>query len=172
MKVVTRNGTVIKRYARTGVGKLVGHHLYLYIFYLHEVVPILSDKARKVFRQDCYAATAYRCCEDFKCAMVDLKTGKIRFDEAPDFNCNREPHVGKWVKIDHNEGFVIGHSNAIWHHKWLWVKDDYPGFDVAASEAWSALYAPLLQEPPSGSRRIFEKQLKVAGLTLDFPKPL
>ena len=28
----------------------------------------------------------------------------------------------------------------IWHHKWMWVKDDYSGFDVEKSKMRSELW--------------------------------
>ncbi len=58
-----------------------------------------------------------------------------------------------------------GHSNYIWHHKWLWVKDDYTGFDIEESYRWSEKWLAVLKEPAdeNGAER-WEKQLERYGL--------
>jgi hypothetical protein len=44
--------------------------------------------------------------------------------------------VGRSVKV-HKNGKVVDRkaSNKIYHHKWLFVRDTYPGFNVKASVA-------------------------------------
>jgi hypothetical protein len=68
---------------------------------------------------------------------VNLKTDEVRLDEAPDFDEAREPHPGRMFHCPLN---ARGHasSDALWHHKWLWVMDDYPGFDAVESRRWAA----------------------------------
>ena len=63
---------------------------------------------------------------------------QIRFDTAEDFDTAREPSPGKMFLVDiDNETVNERFSNQIWHHKWLFVKDDYKGFDVMQSYEWS-----------------------------------
>jgi hypothetical protein len=84
----------------------------------------------------------------------------VRLDEAPDFDTAREPHVGRWFWYSQAPKIVIGKSNAIWHHKFLWVKDSlYPGFDVQESIRWSQEYLPLIAGTPKASDRTWAKQL-------------
>jgi hypothetical protein len=97
--------------------------------------------------------------------MLDLKTHEVRFDHAPLFDVEREPMVGDMFTVHPHRPLIFRrHSNAIWHHRWLWVKDDYKGFDVAESRAWSARYLPLIAGAPKGSVRAWARQLDAAGI--------
>lgn len=167
-KVITAKDTVIERYKPTTVGKRVSNHLYLHQDYALEAMAILKridpDLGGKL-----EASLAWKVREfpasGFRCLRFDLNSGTIRFDEAPDFDSSREPVVGWWLTVNPDGSANKGWSEAIWHHKWLWVKDDYQGFDVAASRAWSAKYAPLLKGPPKGSQRSWLAQLAEVGLS-------
>jgi poly(A) polymerase len=98
--------------------------------------------------------------------MWDAARPLIRFDQAPDFDTAREPHVGDYVIVDpRNPNFVNkGHSNSIWHHKWLWVKDNYVGFDVDKSKEWSKMWLSKLGEPAKGTDVTWNSQLQKVGL--------
>ena len=102
--------------------------------------------------------------------MFDSKKDVVRFDEAPDFDTAREPRVGRYVSVDLATGTAKeGKSDFIWHHKWLWVKDDYTGFDVDASREWSRKWASAMPEVAKGTERTFSEQLKkhnIAALLL------
>lgn len=151
--VTTKRGTKIFRYKGLA-GKRVGGRIYFHKKYtslifsaarLHTIIEFLPNFF------------------SFNCVMYDMKTGRIRLDEAPDFDSAREPRVGRWVSIEDNE-MTEGSSNAIWHHKWLWVADDYPGFDVEESFEWSKTYSAVLGKAPSGNAARWEQQLKDIGL--------
>jgi hypothetical protein len=167
MTIVTAKGTRIERYAKTGVGKLVGSGLYLHGDYVMEALAklrlVLPDQGISLERSIRNRAYEYPHF-DFRCVRMDLKTGAVRFDEAPDFDEAREPKIGWWLLSTPDGEFKKGYSDAIWHHKWAWVRPDYRGFDVAQSRAWSAKYAPLIAGAPSGSARKFAAQLEAAGL--------
>jgi len=163
----TARGTPIRRCRLTGVGKLVGHHLHLHGDYALEAIarikaakPDVGLRLELALAERIREFPAFR----FRCLRLDLEWGLVRFDEAPDFDSAREPQVGRWLTVCHDGHASRGVSPAIWHHKWLWVRDDYRGFDVAASRAWSARYSPLIAGAPVGSARAFEAQLKVAGI--------
>jgi len=83
----------------------------------------------------------------FTIIKYDSKTGNISFINSPDWTVSPEPVVGdiytvtpkgevKFRKFNQN-------SPQIYHHKWMFVADDYKGFDVEASkkrsEAWEKL---------------------------------
>lgn len=83
----------------------------------------------------------------------------IRFDEAPDFDTAREPHPGDFIEVNISTKEIRrGHSDFIWHHKWMWVDDDYTGFDVGESYEWSKQWTQFISHP-SGSKKIWESQL-------------
>lgn len=57
-----------------------------------------------------------------------------------------------------------GDSNNVWHHKWLWVKDDYKGFDVDKAKKWSKLWLSKLNQIAKGTDKSFGTQLQKHGL--------
>lgn len=157
----TNRGSVISRF-KNNVGKRVGNSLYVHKLYADEVIPkkILQKAENSLTRSN----------PDFKynSIMFDPKRGIIRFDEAPDFDTASEPTVGSYITIFLNQSNTSspkkGYSDSIWHHKWLWVKDDYTGFDVNKSKEWSRQWLSKLDEPAKGSKLHWQSQLKNAGL--------
>lgn len=126
----TLNGSAIKR-SRYGVGKEIGGKIYLHRNYAEDVIPSdIYNRAKQVLKQE-YPNFKYNCVE------WGLKDHSVRFDEAPGFDKQREPIVGDYVTVFEDGSTKKGHTDYIWHHKWLWVKDDYKGFDVAKSWEWS-----------------------------------
>ena len=77
---------------------------------------------------------------------LNQRTGAVSFIQCADFDTAPEPTVGDMVTID-AEGNSRHRSQSrdpeIYHHKWLFVADDYTGFNVQQSKqrslAWSAL---------------------------------
>jgi hypothetical protein len=150
----TLKGTPIKRYKNL-VGKQVGPQLYVHKNYANKVIPqeLLSKGVSLI--------------GDFKynCVMWDSKLNVIRFDESPDFDTAREPHVGNFIKILSDGNIVNGSSQTIWHHKWLWVMDDYTGFDINESKEWSKLWLSKVAEiAKGGSDAAWGSQLAKYGL--------
>jgi len=159
--VKTRKGTVIKRY-KNNVGKQVGPQLYVHKNYAGEVVPKdRLEKAENILKQN-FPKFQYNC------IMHDSSNGDIRFDEAPDFDSAREPIVGNMVTVKADGVVKTAKSNMIWHHKWLWVKDDYNdndnGFDIDESKKWSQLWASKLEGIAKGNKEGFSQQLQAVGL--------
>lgn len=161
--IKTLRGTPIRRF-QNNVGKQVGPQLYVHRKYAAEVIP--HEKLR-------FAVEALKRIKPhfrFNSVMWNRETGIIRFDEAPDFDTAREPHVGKYIAILPNGSAREGESNNIWHHKWQWVKDDYKGFDVDKSKEWSTLWASRLGQVAKGTDSSFQTQLKSVGLTENVPE--
>jgi hypothetical protein len=153
---------VIERCRSTGVGKKVGKFLYFHTLHLDDVRKALSPAAWS----DLMAARVFSLTHttQYRCMRIALDGTEFRFDEAPDFDTAREPHVGRWFRVMRGGKWEIGYSDSIWHHKFLWTKNDYDGFSVAESRAWSAKYAPLLKEPPKGTQMAWQAQLAKIGL--------
>ena len=92
----------------------------------------------------------------------------VSFQEAPDFDTAREPIVGDYVTVTLDGDVSAGHSNYIWHHKWLWVKNDYSGFDVSDSWNWSRTWLNTLKETADGNGiSRWNSQLARYGLPLE-----
>lgn len=133
MSVKTLKGSAIKR-SKYGVGKLIGGNLYLHRNYVHD----LPNDVRK------NVLDAESDIEGFKYnnVKINVKDGTVTFINSTDFDSASEPTVGEYRVV--NDGNVRkGTSNSIWHHKWLWVKNDYRGFDVMDSFERSRKYLKM-----------------------------
>ena len=140
----TLKGSVVKR-SKYGVGKQMGSQVYLHKDYVSDVIP------KKVWENALKVLNDADSDFEYNCVMYDTKTGNVRFDEAPDFDESREPIVGDTITVKPDGTVKRGHSNYIWHHKWLWVKNDYQGFDVNQSKAWSNKWLGTLTETADGN---------------------
>ena len=142
--------TTYQRSKRYGVGKEIGGKIYVHKNYYSLVI-----SPNQFFE----AASLLPYGFVFNCLMIDKKKSTIRFDEAPDFDTAREPHPGDSIEINLiTKEIRKRHSDFIWHHKWMWVDDDYAGFDVDESYRWSQQWTKIIHNP-SGSQRIWGKQL-------------
>lgn len=155
----TLKGSVIKRSPKYGVGKEIGGQIYVHKNYANMVAPEgIRVKAEMILEEKK---------PDFKynCIMYDTrKPESIRFDEAPDFDTAREPTPGNMISVNTETGDIIERKSAqIWHHKWLWVLEDYTGFDVQESYEWSKTWLEKISHP-SGYRDKWEKELRDVGL--------
>lgn len=135
-RLKTQKGSVIKR-SKYGVGKDIGGRIYIHRDYIHRMPNVASIKeAKHVLVQ---AAPQFK----WNALSTDMKTGNVTFMEAPDFDTADEPTVGRYITVATDGKAKPGVSKQIWHHKWLWVDDDYRGFDVnqsfERSRKWLAL---------------------------------
>lgn len=143
--------TTYKRSNLFGVGKYIGGKLYVHKNYAIRVVDYLDYSLARACLPDGF---------QFNCIVVDYKKETIRFDEAPDFDTAREPHPGDFYEVSLNTWKIRkGHSDFIWHHKWMWVDDDYKGFDVNKAYEWSKEWTQYITHP-SGSKSVWLKQLQ------------
>lgn len=84
---------------------------------------------------------------DYVVVRWDAGTGEVAFIRSPDWDEAPEPTVGDLVAV-RADGTVrsrrVSPDRAqIYHHKWMFVAENYAGFDVeesrARSEAWKRL---------------------------------
>lgn len=142
----TKKGSVIKRSTKYGVGKEIGGDIYVHKDYAQEVVPSSCWHNALEILEEAYPDFQYNC------IRWSPKTQKVSFQEAPDFDTAREPVVGDYITVDCSDGSIsTGHSNYIWHSKWLWVRNDYDGFNVADSWNWSRRWLSTLDETSDGN---------------------
>ena len=147
--------TIYQRSTKSGVGKEIGGKIYVHKNYVGKVVNENDFNLAK----KCLPSNFL-----FNCIMYDRKNSIIRFDEAPDFDVRREPHPGDFIEVNFTTMEIRkGHSDFIWHHKWMWVMDDYDGFDVNESYEWSKEWTQIITHP-SGSKRVWDQQLNKGGL--------
>jgi hypothetical protein len=83
---------------------------------------------------------------EYNALKVSQESNIVVFMHSIDFDTAAEPVAGNWCRVDFNARvpvIKVGRTQNIWHHKWLWVMDDYKGFDVEASfqrsQVWLAL---------------------------------
>jgi hypothetical protein len=147
----TQNGSPIRR-SSLGVGKLIGGETYLHRQY-EDHVPNQNalTNAKNVLAKNHPGF-------DYNCLKFD-RHGKFTFFNSPDFDTAHEPVAGKYVTVLDNNS-KAGETKAIWHHKWMWVKDDYKGFDVdksfERSKKWLAL--PNIDFRRIGNKELWEKE--------------
>jgi len=148
-------GSTIKRYKNL-VGKDIGQRIFVHKDYANEVIP------NEIIQ---YGLKHLPPNFKYNCLMWNRIGKIIRFDSSPDFDTSREPITGDYIAISYPDGKIRrGHGDQIWHHKWLWVKDDYKGFDVEQSKNWSKTWLSKLPEPASGRIDKWQQQLNTVGL--------
>lgn len=142
----TLNGSKICRCSKYGVGKLIGGDIYFHKDYVKDIIP--SD----IWESALYILSTNYGSFSYNCIRYSPNLQRISFQASLDFDTAREPMVGNYITIDiPNERIISGSSRYIWHHKWLWVKNDYPGFDVAESWRWSKYWLSVLNEKSDGN---------------------
>jgi hypothetical protein len=148
------DGTKIGRY-KDLVGRRTGTKIYVHRFYSDYVVDIdyykYLDLLGKMFPE---------MERKFNCLSWNKLTKEIKFFYSPDFDTAREPHIGEWVSISNDKTIRKGKSDLIWHHKWLWVRNNYTKFDAYESINWSELWLSKLKEPAKKTDKDWKKQLK------------
>ena len=154
-QVTTEKGSVVKRSTHYGVGKYIGSTIYVHRQY--ESVVSSINAAKKILF-DHYPNFTYNV------VAYDTSRLKYTFIQAGDFDTADEPEVGNYrvVYVDTTDYVIKGKSTYIYHHKWLFVKDDYKGFDVKKSfehsKKWTAL--PNINYNKIGNKTYWNKVLE------------
>lgn len=125
--VRTEKGTVIKKSHKYGVGKQVGNTIYLHKSVEDRLPNSVLDSAKDKLPDDF----------DYDIVKYDEGNGNVTFISSPDWNTSDEPIVGDAILIrgDGTERFIKQKASPqIYHHKWLFVNDDYDGFNTEESK--------------------------------------
>jgi hypothetical protein len=117
---------------------------------------------------------------DFATLKYNPKTGVLVFQEGRGFDVLREPVVGYGIGIDLKTGDIVSGlradgslrapSMAIWHNKWQWVAEDYKGFDVEESKAWSEEWGSKFETGERrdiGKKENWDRKLREKGLPVE-----
>ena len=154
-QVSTQKGTKIKRFGPWGVGKDIGGFVYLHRMYVRGLPD--NIRARIVDAENHIYEAGFHI-NQFNTVKIGKNVDNITFILSPDFDTEPEPTSAEWV-LWNGETVRTGKSNQIWHHKWLWVKDDYPAFDVEESvqrsQEW--LKIPDIEFSRIGKRETWER---------------
>jgi hypothetical protein len=123
------------RSKKYGVGKEIGGAVYVHRQYEH------------VLGENVVAAKRHLPPEfDYTVVKYAERAGTVSFIESADFDSAQEPAVGDSILV-HRDGRTSRRRGLadpqIYHHKWLFVADDYGGFDVEASKQRSAAWMRL-----------------------------
>ncbi|MDF1845504.1 MAG: hypothetical protein P1U77_29190 [Rubripirellula sp.] len=124
-----------KRSAKYGVGKEIGGAIYVHRQY-EDVLPEQAVVAKELVP----LAFVYTV------VKFDLKQEVTSFIKCSDFDCAHEPTVGESVSVKKDGS--LAHRKPpddpyVYHHKWLFVRDDYAGFDVQSSRTRSLIWTQL-----------------------------
>lgn len=124
-----------KRSQTFGVGKEIGGAVYVH-------------RSSESVLGEVVASAKTHLPPDFQYDVVKLtfRSNEVSFVSSPDFDTADEPIVGMSVTVA-PDGTVRHRSESrnpqIYHHKWLFVAADYPGFDVVQSMERSKLWLAL-----------------------------
>lgn len=130
-----RSAELPTRSKRFGIGKEIGYAVYVHRDY--EAVLGASVEWAKRHLPNHYEYTVVK---------LNQRNDSVSFIYCPDFDTAQEPSITAIVIVN-ADGLARRRLTLedpfIYHHKWLFVADDYPGFDVAESKARSRLWIAL-----------------------------
>lgn len=97
---------------------------------------------------------------DYEIIKFDKKNEKISFIESPDWNSAREPLVGDsyTTNISDIKFKLIKSKGQIYHHKWMFVSEDYTGFNIEEAKEWSKAWSETLPNTREIKSRIGYKK--------------
>lgn len=144
---------VPKRSRKYGVGKDIGGALYVH----RSVEEVLPSDALRTAKSKLPVGYSYQV------VKFHERKGVFSFVRVPDFDSESEPGIEESISVL-PDGTVQRRSlggDVIYHHKWLFVRDDYKGFDVEASKRRSTDIAALTDVNPLriGRRQYWEEEV-------------
>ncbi|CAM0036194.1 hypothetical protein VPHF86_0016 [Vibrio phage F86] len=165
--IKTRKGSPVKR-SKWGVGKDIGGALYVHVQYVPSEFQEKVAEARSLLAREHPNFNA-------NTVRIDYKKHTVAFYESDEFDIMQEPAAGKMIVVDVVEKKVAKSRNVsqIWHHKWLWVGDDYQGFDVTGAYERSIQWLAHDDIPFTkiGSRKNWQDWLNSVNLSESLDKP-
>jgi len=149
--IKTKKGSYIRRYKN--VGKKMGNDLYFHKKYVDEYID-----------EDTFNEYKKHLPKNAKFTIIKYndKNETISFIYSPDFNTADEPLVSDAYKVTKDGKVTLTKEKTppqIYHHKWLFVKDDYKGFNVDKSKERSKEWLEVsdkINMSKIGSKRYWE----------------
>jgi hypothetical protein len=132
------------------VGKEIGGSVYVHRQYEDRLGPTVVLAKRWLPTDFSYDVVKY-----------NRRTEVVSFVQCPGFDDEPEPSIGGVVTVRADgtlQRRAVPSDPPIYHHKWLFVADDYAGFDVAESQRRSAawLVLPGVDKSRIGRRSYWE----------------
>lgn len=124
------------------IGKTVGNNRYIH---RSSACKLSKDEYEFIVTRLNYLNTCFNYnplrfdIEYYPIIKFNIKENRISFIKSPDWDIASEPIVGDSILINSKFNIKCRKSNnkQIYHHKWMFVSDDYTGFDVENSKRWS-----------------------------------
>lgn len=135
------------------VGKSINGYVYLHKMYIGLLFPDLVDTVEFYENQMNWT---------FNLLKVKIDKSSISFVNCTEFDTVDEPTVGTVWRLDLTNGQIVmgEYNHYVYHHKWLWVQDDYDGFDVQESKLRSFKWLKLnLDKKKIGSKTYWQQIL-------------
>ena len=120
---------------RYGVGKEIGYAVYVHRDYEERLGPTVQWAKRHLPEQ-----------YEYSVVKLNQRNDSVSFIQCPGFDTEHEPAITAIIVVNANgqmQRRTIPADPYIYHHKWLFVADDYRGFDVAKSKARSEQWISL-----------------------------
>jgi hypothetical protein len=142
-----------QRSRRYGVGKEIGYAVYVHRDYEEHLGDVVEWAKR-------HLPESY----DYTVVKLNQRNDSVSFIQCPGFDTEHEPAITGIVVVT-ADGQVQHRSLPvdpyIYHHKWLFVADDYSGFDVAASKKRSKKWISLdnVDRSRIGRKSFWEAQI-------------
>jgi hypothetical protein len=123
------------RSRRYGVGKEIGYAVYVHRDYEDRLGQTVEWAKRHLPEH-----------YEYSVVKLNQRNDSVSFIQCPGFDLDHEPAITAIVVVNATGQVQRRTTPAdpyIYHHKWLFVPDDYRGFDVAASKARSEQWISL-----------------------------
>ena len=159
--------------------KKIGGCVYMHISMrtkVDEKIKNMIADAERVFRK----VIGMKDFMEVEIVKVDVKNNKVSFIKSPDWDTAREPLVGDAYMIDLNENAplrkrtvkITKSKGQIYHHKWMFVADDYQGFNIEESKKWSEKWQSVIPAERGiksriGYKKYWDEYLKEYGLNVE-----
>jgi DNA phosphorothioation-associated putative methyltransferase len=123
------------RSRRYGIGKEIGYAVYVHRDYEDRLGPTVEWAKRHLPEH-----------YEYSVVKLNQRNDSVSFIQCPGFDVEHEPAITAIIVVNASGQMQRRTTPAdpyIYHHKWLFVADDYRGFDVAASKARSEQWIAL-----------------------------
>jgi DNA phosphorothioation-associated putative methyltransferase len=141
------------RCRRYGVGKEIGDAVYVHKNY-EERLGETVDWARRHLPNEF----------DYTVVKLNQRTDSVSFIHCPGFDNEDEPTIAAIVVVNADgrvQRRALPSDPFIYHHKWLFVDDEYSGFDVAASKKRSLdwIFLSEIDRSRIGKKSFWEQEV-------------
>jgi hypothetical protein len=150
---------------QTPVGKNLGEHIWLHTDYAADLINqhLIDEQMRSIHTHT----------PDFNPNLmrVNKKSNEIMWIESADFDTSPEPMINRTAKLTGDSIKLTKGSvdPLIYHHKFMFVKDDYQGFDTLESKERSVTWRKRLGVNSGVSSRIGRKSYWLSWLMVNCP---